>query len=461
MFGEIYSFYVPKVPLSKMLFSQYRHYQKIIRLAYPVCLSQLGTVLVSLADSAMVGKLGTLELAASSFANSIFFIFITFVTGITFGITPLIAAADGTKNLTEIARILKHGILVSAIAGTSFSLLLWKATPALQFLSQPEAVVDLAIPYFKILALSLIPYTIFQGLRQFMEGLSLTKPAMYVSLFANIMNIILNDLLIYGHLGFPQMGLNGAGIATLISRIFMPIAIIILAIAIPQSFCYLRKMRRLRVSIFQALKVIKIGIPSGIQFLFENGALSFAAIMMGWLGTQELAAHQIALSLVTVTYMIATGISAAATIGVGNQFGRRNFRQLRATGLSSLNLAISLSIISAFIFILGNHRLSHLFIQDDRVIQLASSLLVLAAFFQIFDSIQVVIIGALRGMGDVAFPTPIAIGSYWILGLPLAYLLSQPLHFGASGIWYGLSIGFSVAGGLLFLRFDRLSKQGL
>ena len=456
MFGEIYNFHVPKVPLSKMLFSQYRHYQKIIRLAYPVCLSQLGTVLVSLADSAMVGKLGTLELAASSFANSIFFIFITFVTGITFGITPLIAAADGTKNLTEIARI-----LVSAIAGTSFSLLLWKATPVLQFLSQPEAVVELAIPYFKILALSLIPYTIFQGLRQFMEGLSLTKPAMYVSLFANIMNIILNDLLIYGHLGFPQMGLNGAGIATLISRIFMPIAIIILAIAIPQSFCYLRKMRRLRVSIFQALKVIKIGIPSGIQFLFENGALSFAAIMMGWLGTQELAAHQIALSLVTVTYMIATGISAAATIGVGNQFGRRNFRQLRATGLSSLNLAISLSIISAFIFILGNHRLSHLFIQDDRVIQLASSLLVLAAFFQIFDSIQVVIIGALRGMGDVAFPTPIAIGSYWILGLPLAYLLSQPLHFGASGIWYGLSIGFSVAGGLLFLRFDRLSKQGL
>ncbi|MBE9040074.1 MATE family efflux transporter [Oscillatoriales cyanobacterium LEGE 11467] len=444
-----------------MLFNRSRGYKNIILLAYPVCLSQLGTVLVSIADSAMVGQIGTVELAASSLANSVFFIFITFVTGITFGITPLIAAADGTKNLTEISRIFKHGILISAIVGLGFSLLLWKAAPSLRFLNQPEAVVELAIPYFRTLAISLIPYSIFQGYRQFMEGLSLTKPAMYISLFSNLINIGLNYLLIYGNFGFPQLGLNGAGLATLISRTFMPFAIGILVLLIPQSFCYLKKMMRLRISIFQAAKILNIGIPCGIQFLFENGALSFAAIMMGWLGTQELAAHQIALSLVTVTYMIATGISAAATIGVGNQFGRRNFRRLRETGFSSLSLTTSLSVVSAFIFIFGNHYLSNLFVRDSQVIQIASSLLVLAAFFQIFDSIQVVIIGALRGMGDVAYPTPIAIGSYWILGLPLAYTFSQLLHLGASGIWYGLSIGFSVAGGLLFLRFDRLSKQGL
>lgn len=435
------------------------HFSKNFFLAYPVVLSQLGHILVSVFDSLMVGQIGTVPLAAASLGNSIFTITMLFGLGVSLSITPLIAAADGRKNYTRISLLLLNGLVSNVLLGILTFIAGYFLSPYITYLNQPEQVVQLAIPYINILFLSMVPFMVFQAFRQFAEGLSLTKQAMYISIVANSLNIVLNYIFIWGKLGLPAMGLEGAGWATLISRIIM--AMMMAAyILFNKRFDVYRHFLRLRhLSFVHMYRIFKLGIPISSQMVFEMGAFSFSAIMIGWMGARELAAHQIAINIASVTYMMASGIAAAATIRVGNQRGLKNYRAMRIAGFSSFAMAALFMVSSGLLMILFHRLIPALYIDDPVVIQIASTLLIIAALFQISDGIQVVGLGALRGLEDVRIPSVITLVAYWVIGLPVGYLLSFEAGYGVSGIWMGLLAGLSTAAVLLFLRFKWLSSS--
>ncbi|WP_460545331.1 MATE family efflux transporter [Echinicola sediminis] len=436
-----------------------KHFSRTYHLAYPVMLSQLGHVMVGVADSMMVGRLGAEPLAAASLANSIFFVVMMFGTGISMAITPLVAAADGGGKLLKISRIFNHGFAINGFAGIFLFLLIVLAAPLLHYMNQPEKVVDLAIPYLGIITLSLIPVMFFQTFRQLLEGLSQTKQAMMITVLCNLVNIFLNWVLIFGHLGFSPMGLNGAGWATLISRVLMALIIWLYVWRAKRFRRYSIRFDFKRLYFPMFSKMLKIGVPTGFQFVFEVGAFSAAAIMMGWIGANALAAHQIAINLASISYMMAMGLSAAAMVRVGNQLGKNDIKTLREAGFTVFGMVLILMAVFAFLFVVLRNYLPLLYIDEVNVVEVTASLLVIAGLFQLSDGVQAVGLGALRGMADVTMPTVITLIAYWGIALPLGYFLAFHLGFKEQGVWYGLLIGLTITGGLLLYRFHRISKK--
>jgi MATE family multidrug resistance protein len=282
---------------------------------------------------------------------------------------------------------------------------------------------------------------------------------MYIIIICNLFNVFLNWVLIYGNLGFPPLGLNGAGWATLISRVLMGLVIAYYVWKSPRYRDYQVSLKLHSFSYPMISKMLRIGVPTGFQFIFEVGAFSTAAIMMGWIGVTALAAHQIAINLASISYMMASGLSAAAMVRVGNQLGKKDIKTLREVGFTSFGMVGLFMLCSAFLFIIFRNFLPSLYIDDLTVIEMSSGLLIIAGLFQLSDGIQVVGLGALRGMSDVRVPTVVTLVAYWVIGLPLGYLFAFVFDYGAKGIWYGLLIGLTVTGVLLLARFNRLSAR--
>jgi len=442
------------------IISRYRqHIRPNFLLAYPVMLSMLGQVMTGVADSVMVGWTGAVPLAASSFANIFFTIPLFFGVGVSYAITPLVAQAEGANDQNKIIATLKNGSLINLVTGVILVALIFAVEPFMHAMGQPDDVVTLAIPYLSIIAISIIPTMIFQTYRQFAEGLQRTRVAMIIVVASNVLNIFLNYLLIFGKYGFPEMGLNGAGWATLISRIVMALSMMLYVY-------YGRKYQSYKAGFSIGLysrslinKMLHIGLPAGSQFVFEAGAFGFSALMMGWLGTTALAAHQIAINLATISYMTTSGLGAAATIRVGNFWGLRDTNNLRTSAFTMIGMAILIMTAWALIFIFGRYFLPSLYIEDPAVIELTASLLIIAAFFQLSDGIQVVTAGALRGLQDVKIPSLLIFVAYWVIALPLGYWFAFPLKMGANGIWIGLFLGLTLTAGAMVVRFNRLSRK--
>lgn len=443
-----------------MQLQQYtKHLKPNFLLAYPVMLAMLGQVMTGVADSVMVGWTGATPLAASSFANIFFSIPLFFGVGVSYAITPLVAQADGAKDVNKIIDVLKNGSLINLVTGFVLVVLIFSCEPFMHSMGQPTEVVTLAIPYLSIVAVAIIPTMIFQTYRQFAEGLQSTRVAMGIVIGSNLINIGLNYILIFGKLGAPALGLNGAGWATLISRTIMAIAMM--------SYIYFAKKYKTYQGGFNAggysmhliKRMLHIGLPAGSQFIFEASAFGFSAIMMGWLGTTALAAHQIAINLATISYMTTSGLGAAATIRVGNFLGQHDTVNMRAAAFAMIWMAVAIMAAWALLFIFGRYALPSLYIDNLSVIDLTASLLIFAAFFQLSDGIQVVTAGALRGLQDVKIPSLLILVAYWVIALPLGYTLAFPLAFGANGIWLGLFIGLTLTATAMVVRFRRLSRN--
>ena len=432
------------------------HVRQSWRLAYPVMLSQLSHVMVGVTDSIMVGHVGATSLAASSLANVIFNILMLFGIGVSYAITPLVATAHGDNDTDKINDTLRHGLMIALVNGVVLIVLVLLCRPLLYYIDQPEEVVQLAIPYLSILAFSLLPLLVFQSFRQFAEGLSNTRIAMIIMLGSVVLNVLLNYLLIYGRAGLPALGLNGAGWGSLASRTAMMVAI--------GAYIYFAKGFKLyRVGIVPGnyssrlfKRLLNIGIPAGMQFIFEVAAFDFSAIMMGWLGTNSLAAHQIAINLATISYMTTSGLASAATIRVSHELGKRNFGKLKDVAYTLILIALVFMSCWAVLFILGRNFLPTIYIDNAEVIALASPLIVIAGFFQLSDGAQVVCTGALRGLQDVKVPSAFIFIAYWVIGLPLGYALGFKAGYGSVGIWYGLLIGLTLTALAMFIRFRRL-----
>lgn len=441
-------------------FQKYRtHVKPSWKLAYPVMLSQLSHVLVGVTDSIMVGHVGATSLAAASLGNVVFNILLLFGIGVSFAITPLVASAEGEHDPHKIGEVLKHGLVICVVNSLILIGVVFVGKNILYHIDQPVEVVDLSIPYLSILMYSLLPVLIFQAFRQFTDGLSKTKVSMIIMMGSVVVNVFLNYLFIYGHAGFPAMGLVGAGWASLISRILMALAIVLYIYHAKRFRPYRSGFSFGNYSSNLFKQLLNIGLPAGLQFIFEVAAFDFSAIMMGWFGTNTLAAHQIAINLATISYMTTSGLAAAATIRVSNQLGARNIPLLRELAFTLLGMALFAMLLWGILFIAGRHVLPTFYVDDLEVIRIAAPLLFVAGFFQLSDGAQVVCAGALRGLQDVKIPSLLIFIAYWVIGLPLGYYLGFKTSVGAAGIWIGLLIGLTVTAVAMFIRFQILTKK--
>ncbi len=431
-------------------------------------LGMLGHTFVSFVDNIMVGQLGTAELAAVSLGNSFMFIAMSIGIGFSTAITPLIAEADASNNFKQAKSTYKHGLFLCTTLGILLFLLVFFSKPLMYLMQQPEEVVVLAIPYLNLVAFSLIPLVIFEAIKQFTDGMSMTKYPMYATLIANIINVVLNYLLIFGKFGFPEMGMVGAAYGTLVSRIIMVIYLWTLLRYKERSRKIVRNIKLFTLDFSMIKKIVNIGSLSAMQMFFEVAIFTSAIWLSGLLGKNSQAANQIALNLSSMTFMVAMGLSVASMIRVGNQKGLQNYKELRRIAFSIFLLGILLAVFFALLFFIFHKSLPNVYVDlndttnykdNMEVLSIASTLLLAAAFFQISDSIQVVVLGALRGLQDVKIPTILTFISYWVVGFPISYFLGKEEMYGSFGIWLGLLAGLTTASVLLFIRFNSLTLK--
>lgn len=434
--------------------------KKTLKLAYPVIIGQLAQMAIGMIDVAMVGAVGYKELAAAALVNSVVNIPMVLGIGITISVSQLVSMANGRNDRALVSHYLFNGFVLAVITALTISLGLEAGKNALYHMGQDPEVVSLAIPYMSIIAVSITPMVLFMALKQFTDGLEYTKTAMMISISAIPLNALLNWILIYGHWGFPRLELVGAGWGTLLTRCvtFTALVIVVLRHSSFKKYIIIRKRQWfLKKRTWRDL--LYIGIPSSLQVGMESGAFAVSAILVGTIGAREQAAHQIAMTMASLAFMIPLGLSQAGSIRVSNSYGRRNWPLLRLIGKTTLIIGSGYGIFSAISFILFKNSIPFLFNDDAVVIQIASYLLLFAAVFQVSDSIQTVSSGLLRGIKDVKIPTLYIFIAYWVVGLPAGSLMAFYYDFGPSGIWIGFIVGLTLSASLLGARFVRMSKK--
>jgi len=438
------------------------------QLAYPVVLGMLGHTLIAIVDNFMVGKLGSTELAAVSLGNSFLFIGMSLGIGFSTAITPLIAEADAEKDDKKIRTTFHHGLLLCSALGIAVFMMIVLSKPIMGLMHQPKAVVDLAAPYIDWVAFSLIPVIIFQGYKQFADGLSQTKYSMYAIYLANVVHVFFNYVLIYGVWGFPKLGILGAALGTVFSRIMMVVFIHFLLRKNILFKKYFKNFtfKEIKKSILK--KIINLGFPSAMQMLFEVTLFTAAIWLAGSLGKNSQAANQIALTLASSTFMVAMGFSVAAMIRVSNAKGAKDYKKMITVARSIFLLTVLVELFFGILFVVFHRFLPHLFLNmsdtsqlfdNTEIIAIASQLFLVAAVFQISDGIQVVVLGALRGLQDVKIPMYITFVAYWIIGFPVSYYLGKYTSLATTGIWIGLLAGLSAAALFLYIRFSWLIRK--
>ena len=448
-----------------MAFLNKNYTNETLKLAVPVMLTQLGQVSVQLFDNIIVGNLlGANALASVSLGNSIFVSLFIFGLGISFAIPPLVSEAHSQNNHERINSVFRHGFVLNLSVGLLLMLLLFGFIPLLQHLNQPAEIIPDTESFIFIMAFSIIPFMGFQTLREVSEGLGFTIGVTKATLIANAINIALNYVFIKGLLGFPPMGVKGSALATLIARIFMMVFLFYVMKHHSTTRRYIKdfslKFEKFRKEMFS--KMLKIGLPTALQMFFEVTAFAAAAFICGLVSAHDIASHQIALSMASFTFNLCIGFSVASTVMVGRKFGERNFVELKAIGINNLKITFIYMALCGLFFIVGRHILPTFFTkkEDVEVIELASKLLIVAALFQLSDGIQVTALGILRGIQDVKIPSYLTFFAYWVITIPLGYLLCVTLDKGAFGMWIALGLGLTISAVLLVSRFlKQLNKR--
>lgn len=439
-----------------------------LRLAYPVILGMVGHTLIGIVDNIMVGKIGSTELAAVSLGNSMIFIAMSLGIGFSTAITPIVAEGDAEKNDTKIRSAFHHGLFLCTILGLVLFTVIMFAKPIMELLKQPEDVIVLAKPYLGWVAFSLIPLVMYQGYKQFADGMSLTKYSMYAMVMANVLHVGINYVLIYGIWIFPKMGIIGAALGTVISRIFLVMFMHIMLSRRDDLKRFFKGFSFNEIKKTMIKKIISIGFPSAMQMLFEVVLFTASIWLCGNIGKTSQAANQIALSLASMTFMFAMGLSVTSMVRVSNQRGLMDYKKLIVVARSIFLLAIILETVFAIFFIIFHDYLPYIFLNmentgqildNEEVIGIASKLLLIAAVFQISDGIQVVVLGALRGLQDVKVPMYITFVAYWVIGFPISYYLGEHTELKAQGVWVGLLAGLTAAAICLYIRFHYLTKR--
>lgn len=455
-------FHLKQILNMKFLDKQYT--RQGLKLAFPVMVTQAGQVSVNLFDNIIVGKLlGAEALASVSLGNALFFSIFVLALGFSFAMPPLVSEAHSQGNHNTINSVFRHGFVLNLGIGLLLMILLLAGLPLIKYMNQPAEVIPNTISFLSIMAFSVIPFMMFQTLRELSEGLSFTIGVTKATIIANVINIALNYIFIKGLFGLPPMGVQGSALATLLARIFMVVFLYYILIREPKTRRYIKdfslKITEFSKAMFSTM--FKLGLPTALQMFFEVTAFAAAAFICGLVSSQDIASHQIALSLASFTFNLCIGFSVASTVMIGNKMGVGDFVGLRKIGINNFKLALIFMSFCGIIFIIFRNVLPHFFTKesDVAVIQLASKLLIIAAFFQLSDGIQVTALGCLRGIQDVKIPSMITFLAYWVFTIPVGYFLCVTMAMGAFGMWIALGIGLTISAILLVNRFLKLSKR--
>lgn len=444
-------------------FSKYKeHYQALLHLGIPIVIGQLGIVIVGLADNIMVGQYDTLHLAAASFVNSTFNIPILFGLGFSYGLTPLVGQFFGRKDKFHIGQLLRNSLLVNFLVGLLLTTIMGILWFNVDRMGQPQELLPLIRPYFLLQLASLIFVMLFNSFKQFADGITDTRTPMYIMISANLLNILGNYLLIYGKFGFPALGVVGAGISTLVARIVMFVAFAILFYRSIHYRRYLVGYRRSRYNFSDILSLNKMGWMIGIQMGLETALFSVTGIMVGWLGSMALAAHQVMIAISTLGFMIYYGVAAAVSIRVSNYYGRQDFQNIRRVTTAGFHLIFGLAFLASILFLSCGDTLSGFFTTSAEVVGIVSLLIPILAIYQFGDALQITYANSLRGFGDVVPMAVISFIGYFLIAMPISYICAFVLDWGIIGIWTGYPIGLTLTGLMLCVRYYqnlRLKRQ--
>ena len=444
------------------------YYKRNLKVALPVMLTQLGASLVGLFDSMMVGHYATVDLAAVSFANALFFMAMVFAMGALMAITPLVGIQMGEMNIMpekkadirqKIAVLFQNGMLFTMLQSALMLILLAGCIPFLSYFGQEPEVIEVARPYYILIVVSLVPFLVFTFFKQFFEGLGNTLVAMIITLAMNGLNILLNWIFIYGHWGAEAMGATGAGIGSLISRVGMALCFGLAMWFHKDWKYYIQTFSWRNFSWSEIKQQIKLGFPIGAQTFLETFTFAASFVIIGWISKEALAAHQVANQIADMTFMIALGVGAATTIRVSHQLGEKNIVGVRMASNASIHLVLVINTIGAALMIGLRHYIPMLFTEDQEVIAIASKLIVIAGLFQYADGLQAVGAAMLRGITDVKVPMLIAFVAYILVGLSVGLVCAFPMGMGAAGIWIGFIFGLSLAAICFHIRFRRLMRN--
>lgn len=433
-------------------------YRRNLSLAIPVMITQAGQIIVQFADNIMVGQLGTGQFAGVGFANALFSIGLVFCTCFTQGVIPFIGQSFGRGEHKKVSEYFTNGLLLDALMCIAVMAIMMGVVPFMGHMGQDPAILGYAKEYYRIMVYSLAPFVIFYVIRALTEGVGNTKYTMYITIFCNILNIFLNWVLIFGHFGIRPMGVEGAAWATFISRCAMLGIGIAILLSGKLYRRYLGDIRLSALNIKQFVEVMKTSFPISFQGLIEVTTFSLAGIMAGWFGAVAMAAHQASQTIITFSFMVAQGVGVAATIRVSHQYGEGRLADARKAGFAASHISIALMALAGITFILFNDLIPLIFTKDPQVVEIAARLLYVAAAFQLFDAIQLSALASLRALADVKWPLVTSIFSYYIVGIPFAYIAGSTFGLGPVGIWLGLLVGLMLAAVLFLYRFNKLTK---
>lgn len=454
--------------------SYWPYYKRNLRVAFPVMLTQLGAALVGLFDSIMVGHYSTADLAAVSFSNALFFTVMVFAMGVVMGITPLVGQVHGrleklqqqgasdeeiAHKHEQITSYLINGLVFTGLTCLFSLALLAPCIPYLDLFGQEPEVVACARPYYILIVLSILPFMLFSFSKQFLEGLGNTFVAMLITVGCNLLNIGLNWVFIFGHCGCQPMGASGAGLATLIARTLMPICFLVAMLVKADWRRYLTAIRLRLITRREVEHLLAIGTPIGLQSFAEAFLFTASFVIIGWINKEALAAHHIANQMADLTFMLALGIGAATTIRVSHQLGKGDLHAVRMASHASVHLCLLMNTIGAAIMIFGRNYIPYIFTDDENVVPIASTLLVIAGTLQYADGLQCIGAAMLRGIQDVRVPMRIALFGYLVVALPLGIYLTFPAGLGAKGMWMAFVLGLAIPAVLFHIRFHRQLKR--
>lgn len=435
-----------------------RELKELAALAFPVVTVQMGLVAMGVADTIMVGRVSARDLAAVALGNLYFFLIGVFGMGVLMSLDPLISQAFGANDRVAVARGMQRGLILALALGVFASLLLLPADPVLTALRQPADVIPIAAAYALLSIPGTFPFYGFVVLRQSLQAMGLVAPIVVTIVAANLVNLFLNWILIFGNLGAPALGAVGSSLASTLSRWFMAIALV--AVAWPLLRPYLRPIRPEIFSLRPLLRMLGVGAPIGVQFQLEFGAFGVIGIMMGWMGTIPMAGHQVAINLASFTFMIAFGISQASAVLVGRGVGRADPAGARRAGGAGVLMGGVLMSLTAIPFLLFAEPIARFYTTDPEVVAIAAGLIPIAGIFQVFDGVQGVASGVLRGVADTRSPMLVNILGFWMIGMPVSYVLAFRLGAGPTGLWWGLAAGLAAVAVLLLGRVRiRLGRE--
>lgn len=431
----------------------------MVRLALPIVAVQLGHMLMGVVDTLMVGRVSPDALAGVALGNLYYFGAVIFGWGLLLALDPVVAQALGAGDTEAAARGVQRGVILALGLSVAVMLLLLPARPILALLRQPPAVADLAATFVRIGIVGMVPFFLFTALRQSLQAMKRVRPIVVAMAIANVVNIVLNYLWIFGHAGFPVMGVAGSAWASAVSRWLM--VGLLLVFSWPLLKPQLLPIRPEVWSWAPLRRMIAIGAPIGAQMQLEYGVFGVVGIMMGWLGTSELAGHQVALNLASLTFMVPLGVSGAAAVLVGHAVGRGDAAEARRAAAAALVCGVGFMALSAVVMLVVPAFLAGLYTNDQSVRLLAASLIPIAGVFQVFDGTQVVAIGILRGVGDTRTPMLVNILGYWLIGLPISAGLGVWLGGGPRGLWWGLTAGLMLVSVVLVWRVRKRLAAGV